>query len=54
MSRARERIYIAVTTLALATTAFLGVLLWDERRGEERVILSVGEDGLSLSAGEER
>ena len=53
MSRARERIYLAVIALALVTAGFLGVMLWDETRSDDRVILSVGEDGLSVAAGED-
>ncbi|MEQ8403863.1 MAG: hypothetical protein RKE49_02115 [Oceanicaulis sp.] len=53
MSRDRERIYIAVIALALITAGFLGVMLWEETRDDDRLILSVGEDRLSATGGED-
>ncbi|XBQ17037.1 MAG: hypothetical protein ABL308_03970 [Oceanicaulis sp.] len=54
MTRSRERLYIAALILAFAAIAFLGVMLWDARQPDERLILSVEEGELSLETGGRR
>lgn len=48
MSLDKERMYIAAIALALATTAFLAVMLWAERAEDPRLILSVDDGEISM------
>lgn len=54
MQARKERIYMAVTAIAVVTAAFLGVMLWNESQEDPRLILSVGEDGMSVSTDDRR
>ncbi|MFW5660243.1 MAG: hypothetical protein ACOC05_02520 [Oceanicaulis sp.] len=54
MTRNREGLHIAALILAFAAIGCPGVMLWDARQPEKRLILSVEEGAPALHAGGRR